>query len=311
MTGIEALERGAAWTDLSSQARLRATGEDRARLIHAICSNDVEGLSPGQGTYAFFLSPQGRIQGDSHIFAERDHVLVVCERSARETLRSHIESYIIMDDVVLEDRTGKADVLGLAGPRAANLLSSLCQALPSAALHAADCGPFRTRRAPVAGRDGFWLEAPPAQAGALRAGLERLGAVRASERDCEVSRVRRRVPRFGPDFGPSCIPHETQLMSALSFTKGCYTGQEIVERVRSRGQVRRLLVSVEFDGPQIPADLRVQHGETKVGTLTSPTDGAGDERACGFAILRRSAAMPGTRVRVGPCPATVAELGAR
>ena len=102
VAAVEAFQLGAAWADLSDQGRLRATGTDRVRLLHAICTNDVEGLAPGQGTYAFFLSPQGKIQADSHLFVAADHVLVVCDPAVRQSLRDHIESYIIMDDVDLE-----------------------------------------------------------------------------------------------------------------------------------------------------------------------------------------------------------------
>ncbi len=310
MGPIAAFQAGAAWADLSDQGRLRATGEDRARLLHAICSNDVENLAAGEGTYAFFLSPQGKIQADSHIFVRETDVLVVCEPGVRERLASHIESYIIMDDVLLEDISGQSAVLGVAGPEAGRVVSTVCPSAPARPLRSAEHGSVVVRWAPVAGHDGYWLETEPSAAPGLQRRLERIGAVRASAQDCETARVLRGVPRFGPDFGGACIPHETQLMGAVSFDKGCYTGQEIVERVRSQGRVRRLLVAVELDAAEPPNDRTVTYGGRKVGTLTSPVASpTPGERGRGFAILRREAAIPGTRVTVGACRATVAALG--
>ena len=308
---VGAFQQGAAWADLSDQGRLRATGADRVRLLHAICSNDLEGLAPGQGTYAFFLNPQGKIQADSRLFVAADHVLVVCESAVRQSLRDHIESYIIMDDVNLEDVSGQLAVTGLAGPHAAGLLSSVGAEPPSSKLQSSSFPAGLVRRAPVGGHDGFWLETAPGDAPDLRERLERLGAIRASAEARDIARVRRRVPRFGLDFGPDCIPHETQVFSAVSFTKGCYTGQEIVERVRSRGRVRRLLVAVELESPEAPTDRRVVHDGKAVGSLTSlfpiSTDG---RKWAGFAMVRRAAAAPGTRVTIGTGAATIAAISA-
>ena len=300
MSGGDALRLGAAWRDLSSRGRLAAAGEDRARLLHAITSNDIEGLAPGRGTYAFFLNAQGRIESDSRVFVDRDHLLIDCEPEASSSLRAHVERYIIMDDVELVDVSASTGLLAVAGPQSREAVSALCNPPPTDALAFRESGGARIVRVPVGVVDGYWILAPSAGMEAIIAELEGRGTVPASDKDFEELRVFMGIPRFGRDFWTSNIPQETQQLNAVSFTKGCYTGQEIVERVRSRGRVRRLLVGVELESPLVPEDLAVYHNGKRVGALTSPVSGRLPHgRARGFAIVRREAAAAGTPVRVG------------
>ena len=306
VTASEAFRRGASWTDLSSRGRLRATGADRARLLHAISSNDIEGLSPGQGAYAFFLNAQGKIQADSYIFVDEDWIEIDCETAAAETLRQHIEGYIIMDDVALEAVSPETARFGLAGPDAAAIVRAMGLPAPAGRLAFLRGPAACVRQGLVAGHDGFWIEVPAQEGPALADELLAAGALRATARECEAERVRMGVPRFGADFGPGNIPHETQQLRAVSFTKGCYTGQEIVERVRSQGQVRRLLVAIELDSESVPEQAAVQYRGRAVGELTSATPACGAAgKARGFSIVRREAASEGTLVRVGGTPGTV------
>ena len=309
MGGFEALRQGAAWRDLSARGRLQASGEDRARLLHAISSNVVEGLTLGQGTYAFFLNAQGRIQSDSRIFVDRDRVLIDCEAGIATRLRDHIDSYIIMDDVSLEDVGRRTALIGLAGPSVQAIVDGLGLKTTDDPLTFARTGRAMVIRSPAPGVE-HWILLPSDERPALLAGLEESGATRATEREWEHHRVRNWVPRFGFDFGPRNIPHETLQFNAVSFSKGCYTGQEIVERVRSRGAVRRQLVGIELDATGIPDDLAVRHDGTPVGELTSPTPAADPaESARGFAIVRSSAAAAGTIVDVGGTAGRVVDVG--
>ena len=307
--GYEALRLGAAWHDLSSRGRLRASGDDRVRLIHAISSNAVEGLTPGQGTYAFFLDPRGRIQADSHIWVTRNHVLIDCEPEVAGALLDHIESYIIMDDVSLDDITHRTSAIAVAGPASGDIVRGLgFQALPKPACftRSADTWVFGAAAEELG---GYWLMVPESERGRIVAHLETQGATEATDPEWEAHRVMRWVPRFGVDFGPTNIPHEARQFNAISFSKGCYTGQEIVERVRSRGRVRRRLVGVELATAEVPDDLTVRHEGRPCGTLTSPTPGlppAGLAR--GFAILRGAAGRPGSDVQVGGATGTVRDV---
>ena len=309
VTASEAFRQRAAWSDLSARGRLRATGEDRIRLLHAICSNDIEGLAPGQGAYAFFLNAQGRIQADSHIYVDRDHVVIDCEAEAADALRQHIESYIIMDDVVLEAVSAETARLGVAGPDAAGIVSAMGLPTPAGRLTFAWNGTTCVRQGLVAGRDGFWIEVPAPKRPALADQLLAAGARHATAEECEANRVLMGVPRFGADFGPKNIPHETQQLCAVSFTKGCYTGQEIVERVRSQGQVRRLLVGIELDSAAVPDETVVRYQDSALGEMTSATPGCGPGgKARGFSIVRREAAAAGTAIRVGETSGVVIDV---
>src|SRR5262245_42878865 len=124
-TAYDALRTRAAYIDLSGRGNIRATGEDRARLLHAMCTNHVQQLQPGTGCYAFFLSSQGRILADANIFYMPDYLLLDTEPEARERVRQHLEKYIIADDVTLEDFTECTAVVGVEGPEAETVMRDL------------------------------------------------------------------------------------------------------------------------------------------------------------------------------------------
>lgn len=312
MSGYEALHGSAAWLDVSSRGRLRATGEDRLRLLHAIASNAVEGLEPGQGTYAFFLDAQGHIQADSHLFIAEDHVLIDCEPQARQPLCDHINNYIIMDDVELADVSESTAAIAIEGPRSEDIArQALGEALPASEPYAhRESGGILAARMTISGQPGLCVICPAAQKEDLIKKLEAAGAQAASEQDVRVVRVENRRPRFGEDYSSSNIPHETGLLQAVSFSKGCYLGQEIVERVRARGQVNKLLAGLEIDIRQPPeAGTPVEHAGKEVGRLTSPVFSPRQAKALAFAVLRREAASEGVAVTVGGIPGRVHSLG--
>ncbi|MGH7485834.1 MAG: YgfZ/GcvT domain-containing protein, partial [bacterium] len=305
-------------------------GEDRLRLLHAIASNTVEGLRPGQGTYSFFLSAQGRIQSDSRLFVAGDHVLLDCEPEARQTLLAHIESYIIMDDVKMADLSETTDAVALEGPQSDEIAAkALGDVLPEPAefSHRLSPLPFgdpdppgpvstpgpaaiHVLRCTLTGQPGLWLIVPRPSREALVARLEAAGAAAALPEDYRVVRVENGRPRFGEDYSSSNIPHETQQLQAVSFTKGCYLGQEIVERVRSQGQVNKLLVSVELDSvePPPPGTIVLQGGR-EVGRLTSPVFSPRQGKVLAFAILRREAAAEGSALAAGSAQGRVRAIG--
>jgi aminomethyltransferase len=331
IAGYTALHETAAWLDISSRGRIAAVGEDRQRLLHAIASNAVENLKPGQGTYAFFLNVQGRIQADSRIFVCEDRVLIDCEPEVRQTLRQHIDSYIIMDDVQLDDlaalsastspdavtpdppapKPAVLDAIALEGPRSEEIArNALGDELPEQVLYShRESRGIRILRSTLSGQAGLWFFCPPGRKNDLAAKLEVAGAAAASAEDFRVVRVENRRPRFGDDYFSSNIPHETGLLQAVSFSKGCYLGQEIVERVRARGQVNKLLVSLEFDTQQpIQAGTAVDHAGQHVGQLSSPVFSPRRGLLLAFAILRREAAAPGSAVTAGAVAGRVLAL---
>src|SRR5271154_1507600 len=128
--GYQALSDSAGIIDLSARGRIRVTGEDRARLLHAMTTNHVQQLAPGQGQYTFFLNAQGQIQADAFILCFEDHMLLDVEPQARQKIYEHLDRFIIADDVTLEDVTDQTFALGLEGPHATRLAGEAGLAAP-------------------------------------------------------------------------------------------------------------------------------------------------------------------------------------
>ena len=253
--GYQALHAGAARLDLSRRAKVMLTGDDRARLLHALTTNDIQGLAPGSGCYAFFLNAQGRVLADAVVLAAEDHILLDMEPETRERMFHHIDHYIIADDVTLEDATDSLALIAVEGPRAADALAGLGAPLPEAEYGHAVWGGRTVARVSWTGAPGFRVFVPAAEGEAFIDQLEAAGVVAALPEDARAVRLENGRPRYGDDITDVTLPQETQLAAALSFTKGCYLGQEIVERIRSRGHVNRLLVSLEMDGAEVPCPL--------------------------------------------------------
>jgi aminomethyltransferase len=299
MSGYTALRASAAWLDVSGRGKIRARGEDRQRFLHAMCTKPVEGLRPGQGTYAFFLDPQGRIQADAHLLAGEDHVLIETEPEAAESLVQHLERFIIMDDVTLENVTASLAAVALEGPSADEIAGSLFGELPAEADAGGQAEGVLIVRNSLTGQPGLRLVTETGRGADLVKRLENAGAAAAAAGDFQVVRVENQWARFGEDFFDTNLPQETQRLEAVSFTKGCYIGQEIVERVRSRGQVNRLLVGVELEADRAPAlGSAVMFDNEEVGHLTSPVYSPRLGRVVGFGILRRHAAHAGASITV-------------
>jgi len=277
--GLKALTESAAVIDLSSRGRIRVTGEDRARLLHAMSTNHVEGMKPGNSQYTFFLNAQGQIQADAYVLCFEDHFLLDVEPEVRQSLYEHLDHFIIADDVTLEDVTDQMPCFAIEGPRAE-----------------ADAAAIS-----FTGERGFRIYGTAAPEGLPTATIE----------DAEAARIMHFKPRYGNDITDRSLPQETQQMkSAVHFQKGCYLGQEIVERVRSRGHVNRVLVGFTGDADAAPAvGAKVAYGGKEDGDVTSAV--VVDGKLYGLAIVRSQIAKPGTLVGIEGRPATlVAPWGA-
>lgn len=300
MNGYEALYSSAAWLDVSFRGRILVAGKDRVRLIHAMCSNDIEGLTPGFGSYSFFLNAQGQIQTDSHIYVSSDHLLLDCEPERGKLLLQHLEKFIIMDDVMLNDLTPRSTMIALEGPHVESLAAKIFgKKLPSRSPNSHSASEnVQLFRSSISGQPGLWILIERTQKNRLIANLQEAGAVAATKESYQVVRVENQVPRCGSDFDNN-LPQETQQLHGFSLTKGCYLGQEIVERINSRGHVNRLLVGIELESDSVPAKgSGILVEGKKVGQLTSPVFSPRAKRVFGFAILRRELALPGTNVQV-------------
>jgi tRNA-modifying protein YgfZ len=266
--GYQALRAGAAWVDLSARGRIVARGRDRARLLHNITSNDVKKMIPGQGCYAFLLSPQGRIQADLNLFCFEDHFLIDTEPELREKVHQHIKRYVIADQVELEDITEQTASLGVEGPTPVTPIPES----DYAHLQWEGC---TVARVTMTGQPGVRIFCAADRKTEIIAQLEAAGARPATLEDARTLRIENGKPRYGEEITDTTLPQETQQMHAVSFTKGCYLGQEIVERIRARGHVNRKLMP--FEGAP-PADAEV------VSSVVSPSTG----KTVGLAWVREN-----------------------
>jgi aminomethyltransferase len=288
------------------------TGEDRARLLHAMTTNHVQQLQPGDGLYAFFLNAQGRIQADVYVLCLEDHFLLDTEPETRTLVYEHLDRFIIADDVTLEDITDETFCLGLEGPDAFTVAERAGISAPGPAYAHSAWGQFIVAVISSTGAPGLRIYGPIAAKTDADTALKTAGAVSATAEDAEQVRLRHFKPRFGQDITENTLPQETQQMHALHFQKGCYLGQEIVERIRSRGHVNKQLMGfhVETHATEGPAPvkpgMKLFAGGKEAGEVTSAGIDA-DGRAYGLAYVRVPYNKPGTTVGIEGRPAELAE----
>lgn len=283
----QAIRENAAWIELSGRGKIRVTGEDRSRLLHAMCTNSISELMPGAGCYVFFLTAQGRIIADANVFCMPDYLLLDTEPETRRPLMEHLDKFIIADDVSLHDFTEATDTIAIEGPAAEKVLTGLDAVPAHLPGTLVEWGHSQIAHRTYTGGPGYLLFVPAEEKTRV---VARLGIPQADEDTADVVRLENGRPRFGVDFSSSNIPQETQLAQALHFNKGCYIGQEIVERVRSRGHVNRLLTHVEIDASHPPArGEKVMSGGKEAGEITSAAFSPANGKVVGFAILRADA----------------------
>lgn len=254
--GIQAILTHAAYAPLESLGWLQVTGEDRVRWLNGMVTNSVQALSPGQGCYNFFLNAQGRIQADATAFALDSAILLEVTLASIPALSAMLDRFIIMDDVELSPMDARAGLL-LAGPFAAAFLDSL--SLPAKHLEQLQLVHTSFEGAPV---DLIHAHSPLiprfelwANPGTIAALVTALAArlPLATPETIEALRLLEGNPLYGVDLHDRDLPQETaqpgEPSRALHFSKGCYLGQEIVERIHSRGSVRRTFAGFILSGP--------------------------------------------------------------
>jgi folate-binding protein YgfZ len=296
--GYDVLMNGAGVIDLSARGRIRVTGEDRARLLHAMSTNHIQGMQPGEGLYVFFLNAQGRILADAFVLCFEDHFLLDTTAESRESLREHLDRYIIADDVTLEDITDQTFALGLEGPKAREIAAAASIPGPAGRFAHLRWGDYTLASIASASADGLRVYGPEEDLDAAVELLESAGAIAASEQDAEAARIANFKPRYGVDIDDRTLPQESQLMDAVHFQKGCYLGQEIVERVRSRGHVNRLLMGFRMiAGGTAARGTKLLFEGKEAGEVTSANAGAG------LALVRAPSARPGSLIEIEGKPA--------
>ena len=299
------LRSGAGVYDLGWRAKIVATGADRVRWMNGMVTNNIRDLPPNEGNYNFLLNAQGRILGDMYIYNRGDYLLMDTARWQAPKLLEVMNKYIIMDDVELTDISDKLTSLAIQGPRAREVLGDagfkLADAKPLQVQDIAwnDLGLSVTRVAGDISQDyEIWLA--PASAGAVWDGLVRSGASPVGTEALEMFRLAAGIPRYGPDISERYLPQETDQEQALNFKKGCYIGQEIVERIHSRALLHRKLTGLVVEGPPPAPGAKIQQEGKEVGEITSAlmVPGSNGDRTLALGYVRTEALAADAELRI-------------
>ena len=286
------------------RALFSLTGRDRVRWFNGMVTNNVRDLAAGQGVYAFVLNAQGHIQGDLYAFNRGESLVLEIERSQVETLLPLLRRYIIMDKVEVEDLSGKTAVIGMAGPKCREILADLGFELPECEVLRLNDLMWRDTPITVIRSDNpcvdnyeIWVAAE--QLAAAWDALVGAGAVAVEAETLETFRILSGIPKFGQDIRERVLPQETGQDRAVNFTKGCYIGQEIVERIRSRGSVHRTFVGFEVEGVAPPPGTKVQFEGKDVGEITSVTAAPLKQKRLALGFIRREVTASGRTFTAG------------
>jgi len=306
--------------DLGYRAKLSLTGADRVRWLNGMVTNNIRDLASGQGVYAFLLNPQGHILGDLYAYNRGDSIVVDTDRSQVEKMLATFDHYIIMDDVEVTNLSDSITALGIAGPKSRQVLTAAGIVIPDSnslqifeAKCTCDCE--CTQCTAVRGEDAayetyeLWLA--PGDVRKTWEALAAQGATPVGSEALEIHRIASGIPLYGVDIRERDLPQETEQARALNFNKGCYIGQEIVERIRSRGAVHRKFSGFLSDAARpLAAGTKIVAGEKDVGEITSVAflRFPETEKTVALGYVRRELGNPGREVMIGGGNATVVPL---
>jgi aminomethyltransferase len=290
------LNSGCAVYDLGWRAKLTITGEDRVRWLNGMVTNNVKDLPLNRGNYNFVLNPQGRILADLYTYNRGDYLLIDTERSQLEGLLKIFQHYIIMDDVEVTDKSDSLSAIGIQGPKATGTLKR-------AGINDPGLEPMQVTGLAFSGAElsltrmaspdfcTYEIWASPAAIVQIWGSLLHAGATPVGTEALEKFRVMIGFPKYGMDIRDRDLPQETDQKHALNFTKGCYIGQEIVERIRSRGNVHRKFQGFVLEGELPERGTKLEAEGKEVGELTSvsniPTNDG--DRLVALGYIRREA----------------------
>jgi folate-binding protein YgfZ len=287
--------------DLSDRAKIAVSGTDRVRWLNGMVTNNIRDLAQGHGVYAFMLNAQGRIQADLYAFQRGESLLVDTERGQREKVLELFDRYIIADDVEITDISGTLNAVGLTGPNSRSVIEHAGVTIPDLApLQFAEVAWRHTTvtvfRSGVELGDSWQLWIAPEHRAELWDALIKADAQPTGTAALNLFRISRGIPQFGVDIRERDLPQETGQTRALNFTKGCYLGQEIVERIRSRGAVHRQFTAFAVEGtlpePGTKILAAIAQEAKEVGEITSSAilPLPGGDRSVALGYLRREAA---------------------
>ena len=318
-SGYAALRGGAGLIERTDTGRIALTGADRRSYLQGLLTNDIEALTPGTGCYAAMLTAQGRMITDMRVLELGEAVQLDVPRALTTPVYEHLDRFVFSEDVKVEDVTDAYGEVGLYGPQA---LDVLVNARTEGGAPAALYGTTRIRIAGVDARlvrsddfgvPGFGILAASADAAAVAAALLDAGAVAVDESDLETVRIESGRPRFGADLDTDIIPLEAGLEArAISRSKGCYVGQEVIVRVQDRGhgKVAKRLVGLTLDGSAaIPVrGAAIEAAGRAIGRVTSAAWSPALARPIALGYVHRDFVEAGTHVLIGGSAGLVVAL---
>ena len=321
-TAYEAARRAAGLLDRSARGRVVVSGTDRATYLQGLLTNDIVALKPGEGCYSAYLTAQGRMIADLFVYELGDVILLTVAGDVKATVLTRLDQFIFSEDVALGDVTETFAQFGVIGPAAATVVAGvlddgsveLLSGLPEHGnLRTTAAGhPVIVVRVTDTGEPGFDLFVERAQGDVVFGRLQAAGAVTLDAETADAVRIESGVPVFHRDMDEETIPLEAGIEGrAISLTKGCYVGQEVIIRVlhRGHGRVARRLVGLQISGDVVPAPAAViRSGDREIGHVTSATMSPALGQVIALAYVQRDFVEAGTAVTVEGVPAVVSSL---
>jgi folate-binding protein YgfZ len=313
---LAALRRGCAVYDLGYRTKVSLAGSDRVRWLNGMVTNNIRDLAVGRGVYSFLLNPQGHILGDLYAYNHADSIIIDTDRRQLEKILATFDHYIIMDDVAVTNLSDEFTSLGIAGPRSREVLRAAGIEIPETtplqifgATCTCDCACTKCTaiRGEDADHESYELWVAPAEVRKTWDALIAHGATPVGHEALELHRILSGIPLYGVDIRERDLPQETEQARALNFNKGCYVGQEIVERIRSRGAVHRKFTAFVAEGDaNIAPGNKISAGEKEVGEITSVAHLPGASKTVALGYIRREIGTPGREVQISGVKANVA-----
>lgn len=308
-----ALRETAGALDLSFRSRICLTGADRVRFLNGQVTNNVKDLRAGQGCYAALVTAKGKLQSDLNIYSLPNELLLDFEPSLTESIAQRLDKYIIADDVQVVDAGPPYGLLTVQGPKSEAAVRSLGLAtdLPAKpfnfiTINDVTLGEIYLMNQPRLGTSGFDLFVPVASLGAvmdkLIAAVKQIGGRACGWQALEMARIEAGIPRFGADMDETNLAPETDIESrAISYSKGCYIGQEVIARIRTYGQVAKALRGLRLADnlPELPKHGdKLFHNEKEVGYLTSVLASPSLKANIALGYVRKEANEIGTELKL-------------
>jgi folate-binding protein YgfZ len=321
-SAYDAARHRSAFIDRSDRGRIVVSGADRRSYLQGLLTNDITALSAGRGCYAAYLTAQGRMIADLHVYELGDVILMTMAGDVKDTVMAKLDQFIFAEDVQLGDVTSAFAQVAVVGPDGSRVLERVVSGVNAAALDALpEHGNVRALFAGGAailvrsvdlGEPGFDLFVERPQAAELRAALAVSGVEPLDAATADAIRIESGVAQFHRDMDEDTIPLEAGIESrAISLTKGCYVGQEVIIRVlhRGHGRVARRLVGIVFGGAQVPAaGLTIRSGDREIGQVTSSTWSPAMQKPIALGYVHRDFVEAGTSVAVDGVEGRIAAL---